>query len=129
MINVVLKLAFIDDVVNFFSNTLNSAVKTDLTNDELIVFALAKLETLIDRLIGISNDILQSQWTKFTPLLLDCSESNSSGVFLERLHISLRVLHVRWHIRLVQVFLIKSCLLWIHRRFVVLSVIRLRLFV
>jgi hypothetical protein len=129
MINVVLKLAFIDDVVNFFSNTLNSAVKTDLTNDELIVFALAKLETLIDRLIGISNDILQSQWTKFTPLLLDCSESNSSGVFLERLHISLRVLHVRWHIRLVQVFLIESCLLWIHRRFVVLSVIRLRLFV
>jgi hypothetical protein len=129
MINVVLKLAFIDDVVNFFSNTLNSAVKTDLTNDELIVFALAKLETLIDRLIGISNDILQSQWTKFTPLLLDCSESNSSGVFLERLHIGLRVLHVRWHIRLVQVFLIESCLLWIHRRFVVLSVIRLRLFV
>jgi len=129
MINVVLKLAFIDDVVNFFSNTLNSAVKTDLTNDELIVFALAKLETLIDRLIGISNDILQSQWTKFTPLLLHCSESNSSGVFLERLHIGLRVLHVRWHIRLVQVFLIESCLLWIHRRFVVLSVIRLRLFV
>jgi len=129
MINVVLKLAFIDDVVNFFSNTLNSAVKTDLTNDELIVFALAKLETLIDRLIGISNDILQSQWTKFTPLLLDCSESNSSGVFLKRLHIGLRVLHVRWHIRLVQVFLIESCLLWIHRRFVVLSVIRLRLFV
>jgi hypothetical protein len=57
MINIIFELTFIDNMVNFFSNTLNSTVETNLTNNELIVFTLAKLETLIDRLIGISNDI------------------------------------------------------------------------
>ena len=99
MVDVVLELAFVDDVINLLTNTLDSTVKTNLTDDELIVLALAKLEALIDRLIGISNDVLQSERSKLTPLLLNRSQCNTGGFFLlQWLLVKLRVLHVRWHV-------------------------------
>jgi len=48
MINIVLELTFIDDVVDFLANTLNSAINSDLPNDVLVVLTLSKLQLLID---------------------------------------------------------------------------------
>lgn len=59
MIDVVLKLTLIDDVVDLFTYTLNSAVSTNLPNNELVVLTLAKLKSLIDRFRAVLNDILQ----------------------------------------------------------------------
>ena len=57
MINIVFELTLIDDMVNLLTNALNSSIKTNLTNDEFVVLTLAKLETLINRLIRVSDDI------------------------------------------------------------------------
>jgi len=129
MIDIVLKLTLIDNMVDLLSNTLNATIDTNLTNNELIVLALAKLETLVDRLVRVGDDIFQSQWTKLTPLLFNSSESNSSRIFIVRecLLISLRVLHVRWHIRLVKIFLVVWRLLWNDRIvgwFIILTIVR-----
>lgn len=51
MINIILELTLIDNMVNLLTNTLNSTVETNLTNNELVILTLAKLKTLIDRLI------------------------------------------------------------------------------
>ena len=81
MIDVILKLTFIDDVVDLLSYTLDAAIVTDLANNELVVFALAELEGLVNGLVGVSDDVLKSKRAKFTPFLLDSLESDT-GSFL-----------------------------------------------
>jgi len=50
MVNIILKLALINDMVDFFAHALNSTVCSNLTDDELVESTLAELETLVDRL-------------------------------------------------------------------------------
>jgi len=59
MIDIILKLAFIDDIVEFFAQSLSSSIWTNLTHDELIVLAGSKSQCLINRSIGVGNDILK----------------------------------------------------------------------
>jgi len=58
MIDIILKLTFVDDVVNLLSNALNAAIWTNLTYDELVVAALAKVEALVDWLGRVGYDVL-----------------------------------------------------------------------
>jgi hypothetical protein len=62
MVDVVLELALVDDVIDLFSNTLHAAVRSDLTDDELVELALPELQRLVDWLIRVSDDVLKSQW-------------------------------------------------------------------
>ena len=41
VVNVILELSFVDDMVDFFTDALNSAIWANLTNDELVESALA----------------------------------------------------------------------------------------
>ena len=51
MILVVLELALVNNVVYFFSNALDSAVFTHLSNDILVVLALTEGQLRIDLLL------------------------------------------------------------------------------
>mgnify|MGYP004531773273 CR=1 FL=1 len=77
MINVVFELAFVDDMIDFFSNTLNSSIPANLSNDELIVLRLSEFQTLIYTLCTISNDIFKFKWSKLSPFFLNSSQCNS----------------------------------------------------
>lgn len=59
VVDVILELSFVDDVVDFLADALHSAICSDLTDDVFVEPTLAKLETLIDGLTGISYDILK----------------------------------------------------------------------
>ena len=43
MVNVIFELALVDDVIDFFSYTLNSSIPANLTNDIFVVLRLAEL--------------------------------------------------------------------------------------
>ena len=77
VIDVILELALVDDVVDFFAHTLHSSVWSNLPDDEFVESALAKLEALVDRLARVRNDILQLEWSQFCPLFLDSLEGGS----------------------------------------------------
>lgn len=51
MVNIVLKLAFVNDVIDFLAYSLNSAIASNLTNNIFIESTLAKRKTLINGLI------------------------------------------------------------------------------
>ena len=59
MINVIFELALIDNVVDFFADTLDAAFSVNLTNDKLIEFGLAKLKALVDGFRAVSDDIFK----------------------------------------------------------------------
>lgn len=77
MINIILKLTFIDDVVDLLANALNSTINSNLPNDVLIVLTLSKLKRLIDWFRTVSDDILQLQRAKVCPFLLNHSQCNA----------------------------------------------------
>ena len=59
MVNIILELTFVHDHIDLFTHALNSTIGTNLTDNKLIKSTLAKLETLINRLIRISHDVLK----------------------------------------------------------------------
>jgi len=86
MINIVLKLPFIYDMVDLFSNSLNSTIFSNLANDKLIISTLAKLELLIYRLSRISNDLFKLEWAKFCPFFFHSLKSSTRLFFTISIH-------------------------------------------
>lgn len=64
-------------MVNLFSDTLNSTICTNLSNNILVVFTLTKLKCLINWLLAICDDIFQFKRTKMWPFFLDSSQCNT----------------------------------------------------
>ena len=60
IVNVVFKLTLIDDVVNLFANSSDLTVRTNLTNNILVVSALAELPVLVDRFLGVLDNVLKA---------------------------------------------------------------------
>ena len=77
MIDIVLKLSFIDNMIDLLANTLNSAVITNLSNNVLVILTLAKGQTLIDWFTTIGNNILKLEWTKLSPFFLNSFKSDT----------------------------------------------------
>ena len=75
MIDIILKLTLIDDMINFLSNTLNSAINTDLTDDVLVVLTLTKLKALINWLGAVGYDVFQLEWSETGPFGFDDMKS------------------------------------------------------
>ena len=71
MVNIVLELALVDDVVDFFADTLDATIRSQLANNELVVLRLAELQRLIDLLRRVGNDLFQLERAELAPLLLD----------------------------------------------------------
>ena len=77
MVDIILELTFINDVVNFLTNTLNSTINTYLSNNILIMLTLSNLQRLVDWLRAVSNDIFQFERAQVSPFGLDDSQSNT----------------------------------------------------
>ena len=65
MIDVVLELTLVDDMVDLLADSLNSTIRSNLSNDEFIVLALPKLKGLVNWFRAVLNDILKLEWTQF----------------------------------------------------------------
>ena len=58
MVNIILELSFIDDLVDLLTHSLDTAIMTNLTDDELAVSTLSELKLLVNWLSRIGNDVL-----------------------------------------------------------------------
>lgn len=100
VVNVVLELAFVNDVVYLFADACDLAVRAKLSNDVLVVAALAELPVLVDLFLRVFDDVLQTQRTKLIPLVLGSLERNSVGILrphiVERVLICGRTVTVGW---------------------------------
>ena len=59
MIDVIFELTLVNDMVDFFANSIDTAFSIDLTDEELVVSRLAELKSLVDRFLAISDDIFK----------------------------------------------------------------------
>jgi hypothetical protein len=59
MIDVIFELTLVNDMVDFFADSIDTAFSIDLTDEELVVSRLAELKSLVDRFLAISNDIFK----------------------------------------------------------------------
>lgn len=57
MIDVIFELALVNNVVNLFAYTLDSAIVADLADDIRVVLGLAELQRLVDRLAAVLDDV------------------------------------------------------------------------
>jgi len=48
IVNIILELSFVDDMVDLFTHACDLSIRTNLTNDILVVSALAELSVLVD---------------------------------------------------------------------------------
>lgn len=97
MVNVVLELPLVDDVVDLLTDSLNPTVHANLTDYVFVESTLAKLQTLVDGLTGIADDILKLQWAQLSPLLLDGFKSGSRLVIVIASNVVRQwLMHVRW---------------------------------
>lgn len=68
-------------MVDFFADTSNFTVGSKLSDDVFVVLALAESQGLIDWLLRVGNNILETQWSKLVPLLLGSFEGDTMGIF------------------------------------------------
>ena len=98
VVDVVLELAFVDDVIDFLADASDLAVRAKLSNYVLVVAALAELSVLVDLFLRVLHDVLQAQGTKLIPLVLGGLESNAVRILrphiVERILVSSR--SIRW---------------------------------
>ena len=59
MIDVIFELTLVNDMVDFFADSIDTAFSIDLTDEELVVSRLAELKSLVDRFLAISDDIFK----------------------------------------------------------------------
>ena len=59
MIDIIFELTLVNDMVDFFANSIDTAFSIDLTDEELVVSRLAELKSLVDRFLAISDDIFK----------------------------------------------------------------------
>lgn len=99
VIDIVLELAFVDDVIDFLADACDLAVRAKLSDDILVVAALPELSVLVNLFLRVLHDILKTQRTKFVPLVFRGFERNSVGILrphiVERIVVSGRSV-VRW---------------------------------
>lgn len=82
VISIISEHTFINDVVNFFTDTSNLSRCRLLSNDVFIVLALTELHGLVNVLCRIGNNIFKSQWPKLIPFFLSSSQCNTMGILL-----------------------------------------------
>ena len=82
MINIILKLSLVNDMVDLLTDTLNSSVWTNLTNDKFVEPTLSKLKTLINGLVGVCHDVFKLQWSQLSPFLFHSLQSSSRLVIV-----------------------------------------------
>ena len=75
IVDVVPELALVNDLVNFLTHSGNFAISAELTDNILVVLALAECQSLVDRLLGVRYDIFQLQRSKLIPFVLYCFQS------------------------------------------------------
>jgi hypothetical protein len=80
MVNIILELSFVNNLVDLLTYSLDAAIMTNLTNDELAVSTLSELKFLVNWLYRIGNDVFNIEWSEFIPFLLDSLQSLSSLV-------------------------------------------------
>jgi len=99
VVDVVLELAFVDDVIDLLADACDLAVRAKLSDDVLVVAALAELPVLVDLFLRVLHDVFQAQRTELVPLVLRSLQRNSVGIL--RPHIVERIVIgrgpvVRW---------------------------------
>ena len=60
VVNIIHELTFVNDMVDFFSYSCDLAITSKLANDEFVLLALAEWEGLVDRDLGVSDNIVKS---------------------------------------------------------------------
>ena len=83
MVDIIFELPFIDDVIDLLSDTLDPPIISQLSNDELVEFALSKLHILVYGLLALLNDIFQSQRTKLHPFVFDDPQCDTRLPFFQ----------------------------------------------
>jgi len=58
IVDVVPELAFVNNVVDFFADARDLAVRTELTDDILVVLALSECQSLVDSLLRVRHNVL-----------------------------------------------------------------------
>jgi len=82
MVNVILKLTFVNNLVNFFAHALNTTVLTNLTDDVVAESALAELQILVNWLLRIRNDVLNIERSQLVPSRLHSLQGLSGSHFI-----------------------------------------------
>jgi len=80
VVDIVPELSFVDDVVDFFADACDLAIRTELSNNVLVVAALPELSMLVNLFLRVFHDVLQAKWAEFIPLVLGSLECNSVGI-------------------------------------------------
>jgi hypothetical protein len=68
-------------MVDFLTHSGNFAISAELTDDILVVLALAECQSLIDSLLGVRYDIFQLQRSELIPFVLWCFQSYTVRIF------------------------------------------------
>ena len=74
MIDVVFKLALIDNVIDLLSHALNSAVFSELAVNKLVEAARSERKHLVDLLAAVRNDVFKPEGAELVPLVFDSSQ-------------------------------------------------------
>jgi len=81
IVDVVPELALVDNMVDFLTHSGNFAISAELTDDILVVLALAECQSLVDSLLGVRYDIFQLQRSELIPFVLCCFQSYTVRIF------------------------------------------------
>ena len=84
MVVIVEELALIDCVVDFLAYTGNFAVHVKLADDIWTCLALAEWLILVDWLLRVGDDVLESQWADLHPFFLGLLTSFAEGVAVRK---------------------------------------------
>lgn len=77
IVDIVPELALVNDMVDFLSDSGNLAIRSELSDDVLVILALSECQGLVDSLLGVGNDVLQLQRSKLVPFVLSCFQSDT----------------------------------------------------
>ena len=84
-------------MVDFLAYTSDFAVLTELSDNVSIVFALAECHTLVNWLLGVTNNIFESERSKLIPLILGCFQGHSVRVLSTCLNVFVVNLGRSWN--------------------------------
>ena len=81
IVHVVDKLAFVNYMIYFFSNSCYFSVTCKLTNNVLIVRTLTEFHRLINWFLRVLYNILKSKWSELIPFIFCSFKSNPLRIF------------------------------------------------
>ena len=79
-------------MINFFSNSCNLSVRSELSYNIFVILGLSKCFGLVDRFSRVLNDIFKTKRSKFIPFVFSRFQSNTMGIFTTHIII----FYVRW---------------------------------